>query len=122
MSTLKELKFKKLSFSSFGGAPLLLSIWNRFDFSLLLTQSGISKKRGVPTWKLAFLFVVGLMARCSSDLQMVAFYQKESLLQRIFNEKISQSAFSRFMVSKSNWQLFNLKELLNFKIVRKLGW
>lgn len=115
MSTLKEPKFKKLSFSSFGGAPLLLSLWNRFDFSLLLTQSGISKKRGAATWKLAFLFVVGLIARCKSDLQMVAFYEKESLLQRIFNEKITQSVFSRFMVSTFNWELFNLKRVAKFQ-------
>lgn len=115
MSTLKELKFKNLSFSSFGGAPLLLTLWNRFDFSLLLTQSGISKKRGVPTWKLAFLFVVGLMARCKSDLQMITFYEKESLLQRIFNEKITQSVFSRFMVSTFNWKFFNLKRVAKFQ-------
>jgi hypothetical protein len=116
MSTLKDLKFKKLLYSSFGGAPLLLSLWNRFDFSILLTQSGIFKSRGISTWKLAFLFVVGLMARCNSCLQMVQFYDKESLLQRIFNEKaISQSAFSRFMVSKFQWDVFNLKRVAKFQ-------
>jgi len=115
MSTLKEPKFKNLSFSSFGGAPLLLTLWNRFDFSLLLTQSGINKKSGTPTWKMAFLFVAGLMARCKSDLKMIDFYDKESLLQRVCDEKISQSALSRFMVSKFNWQLFNLKRVAKFQ-------
>jgi hypothetical protein len=116
MSTLKDLKFKKLLYSSFGGAPLLLSLWNRFDFSILLTQSGIFKSRGISTWKLAFLFVVGLMARCNSCSQIVQFYDKESLLQRIFNEKaISQSAFSRFMVSKFRWDVFNLKRVAKFQ-------
>jgi ribosomal protein L18E len=37
------------------------------------------------------------------------------LQQRIFNEKISQSVFSRFMVSKFNWQLFNLKRIAKFQ-------
>jgi len=43
----------------------------------LLTQSGIFKLRGVPTWKLAFLVVDGLIARCSSCLQMIGFYTQE---------------------------------------------
>jgi hypothetical protein len=64
MSTLQKPKFKKLTQSVFGGAPLLLSLWNRFDLSLLLTQSGIFKKSGIATWKLSFLFVVGLIAGC----------------------------------------------------------
>lgn len=115
MSTLKKLKFKKLSFSSFGGAPLLLTLWNHFDFSLLLTQSGIIKKRGVPTWKLAFLFVVGLMSRCGSCLKIVDYYNKESLLQKILNENITQSVFSRFMVSTFQWNLFNLKRMAKFQ-------
>jgi hypothetical protein len=115
MSNLKKLKFKKLSFSSFGGAPLLLTLWNHFDFSLLLTQSGINKKRGVPTWKLAFLFVVGLISRCGSCVKIVDFYEKESLLQKILGEKITQSVFSRFMVSPFQWDLFNLKRMAKFQ-------
>lgn len=115
MSNLRKLKFKKLSFSTFGGAPLLLTLWNRFDFSLLLTQSGISKKRGVPTWKLAFLFVVGLMSRCGSCSKSIEFYEKESLLQRMLNVKITQSVLSRFMVSPFQWDLFNLKRLATFQ-------
>jgi hypothetical protein len=116
MSTLQKPKFKKLSYSSFGGAPLLLSLWNRFDFSLLLTESGIFKTRGVPTWKLAFLFVVGLISRCTSCLQMVEFYSQESLLKRMFDGKaITQSVFSRFMTSKFQWNVFNLKRIAKFQ-------
>ena len=58
MSTLNKPKFKKLAYSSFGGAPLLKSLWDQFDLSLLMAQSGMHKKSGVPTWQLAFLFVV----------------------------------------------------------------
>lgn len=115
MSTLKKPRFKELPFSSFGGAPLLLTLWNHFNFSLLLTQSGIYKQRGVPTWKLAFLFVVGLISRCGSCLKIIDFYKKESLLQRILNENITQSVFSRFMVSPFQWNLFNLKRVAAFQ-------
>lgn len=116
MSTLQKPKFKKLPYSSFGGAPLLLSLWNRFDLSLLLTQSGIFKKSGVTTWKLAFLFVVGLIARCSSCLQIVNFYAKDSLLQAMFGGKaITQSVFSRFMTGAFRWDIFNLKRVAKFQ-------
>lgn len=112
MTDLHQPKFKKLSYSAFGGAPLLLSLWNRFDFSLLLTQCGIVKTRGCPTWKLAFLFVVGLMSRCAACLQMIQFYEKESLLQRMFGgQNITQSVFSRFMVSAFAWHTFNIKRM-----------
>ena len=66
VSTLNKPKFKKLAYSSFGGTPLVKSLWDRFDLSLLMAQSGMHKKSGVPTWQLAFLLVIGLLAQCSS--------------------------------------------------------
>jgi hypothetical protein len=116
MSTLQKPKFKKLPYSSFGGAPLLLSLWNRFNFSLLLTQSGIFKRNGVATWKLAFLFVVGLIAQRSSCLKMIKFYEKDRLLQAIFGEEtVSQSVFSRFLVGMFQWKIFNRKRVAAFQ-------
>lgn len=116
MSVLQKPKFKELPHSSFGGAPLLLSLWNRFDFSLLLTQSGIFKKSGVATWKFAFLFVVGLMAECSSCLQMIKFYKKDALLKAMFGgAAVTQSVFSRFLVSPFQWSVFNLKRIAKFQ-------
>lgn len=76
MSTLQKPKFKELPYSSFGGAPLLHTLWNHFDLSLLLTQSGIFKKSGVATWKFAFIFVVGLMARCSPAYKWLSFMRR----------------------------------------------
>jgi hypothetical protein len=103
-------------YSSFGGAPLLKSLWDRFDFSLLLTQSRIFKQRGVPTWQFAFLFVVGLLARCTSCLRTVELYSKDRLLQRMFQSKtVSQSAFSQFMVSSFRWDLFNNNRVSRFQ-------
>lgn len=112
MSTVQKPKFKKLAYSSFGGAPLLRSLWDRFDLSLLMTQSGIHKKSGVPTWQLAFLLVVGLLAQCSSCLKTVEFYSSERLLQAMFDHKrITQSVLSRFMTAPFHWEQFNLKRV-----------
>ncbi|GLV14995.1 hypothetical protein Heshes_26810 [Alicyclobacillus hesperidum] len=67
MARLCKPKFKELSsFSHVGGAPVLRTLWDRFDLSLLLSQSGIFKIRGTATWVLAFLYVVGLINRCQS--------------------------------------------------------
>ncbi|AIQ14158.1 hypothetical protein PDUR_21245 [Paenibacillus durus] len=43
---------------------------------------------------------------------MIQFYEKDSLLERMFGgQKITQSVFSRFMVSSFAWQAFNLKRV-----------
>lgn len=47
---------------------------------------------------------------------MLDFYASDSLLQRMFDEKpITQSVFSRFLVSEFQWGLFNLKRLAKFQ-------
>lgn len=52
-------KFKVLpAFSNLGGAPVLRTLWDRFDLSLLLSQAGIFKVRGGATWLLDFVYVV----------------------------------------------------------------
>ena len=117
MSVLNKPKFKKLTYSSFGGAPLLRSLWDRFDLSLLMTQSGIYKKSGVPTWQLAFLLMIGLLAQCASCSKTVQFYSKERLLQAMFYQKrITQSVLSRFMVASFRWDLFNVKRVRQFQL------
>ena len=117
MSTLNKPKFKKLAYSSFGGAPLVKSLWDRFDLSLLMAQSGMHKKSGVPTWQLAFLMVIGLLAQCSSCSKTVEFYSKERLLQAMFSQKrVTQSVLSRFMVSAFRWDLFHLKRVRQFQL------
>ena len=117
MSTLNKPKFKKLTYSSFGGAPLVKSLWDRFDLSLLMAQSGMHKKSGVPTWQLAFLMVIGLLAQCSSCSKTVEFYSKEPLLQAMFSQKrVTQSVLSRFMVSAFRWELFHLKRVRQFQL------
>lgn len=52
MKTLEKQRFKELSHGECAGAPILRPLWDRFDFSLLLTQSGIMKRNGTPSWLL----------------------------------------------------------------------
>ena len=89
---------------------MLRALWDRFDLSLLLTQSGIFKIRGVATWALAFLYVVGLIKRSPSVNAVSSFYNQDGLLQQMFGiQKISQSALSRFLTGFSGWDVFNKK-------------
>jgi len=104
---LTKPKFRIQDESAFGGMLVLLSIWNRFDFSLLLTQCGIFKIRGLATWKLAFAFVASVVNNCTSDLKRVNFLSKDTVLKAVFKvEKISQSAMSRFLNDYTEWQKF----------------
>lgn len=52
MNTLAKPRFSDLSHGESAGAPILLKLWDRFDFSFLLMQSGIIKSSGVPTSEL----------------------------------------------------------------------
>ncbi|MCF8568617.1 transposase [Alicyclobacillus tolerans] len=109
MADLCKPKFKELSsFSNVGGAPVLRTVWDRFDFSLLLSQSGIFKVRGVATWILAFIYVVGLINRCQSVNALASFFNKDGLLQGMTGiQKVTQSALSRFLTGFSKWDVFN---------------
>lgn len=111
MARLCKPEFKELSsFSNVGGAPVLRTLWDRFDLSLLLSQSGIFKVRGVATWVLAFLYVVGLINRCPSVNALATFFNTDGLLQRMLGiQRVTQSALSRFLTGFSQWDMFNQK-------------
>jgi hypothetical protein len=112
MISLEQPKFRNLSQGECAGAPILRKLWDRFDFSFLLTQSGIFKVRGVPTWIVAFLYVVGLIAQCSSVLQMSKLAKKDALLQPMFQQwNLAQHTLSRFLTSQFNWSLFGHKRV-----------
>ena len=112
VSELKKPKFKDLHDSVLGGAPVLLALWERFDFSLLLTQTGIFKLRGVPTWQIAFAFIVGLVAKCTSDLDRVTFLSQDAVMKMLmFSRNVSQSAMSRFLTGYSKWQEFTKRRV-----------
>lgn len=111
MAHLCKPEFKELSsFSNIGGAPVLRTLWDRFDLSLLLSQSGIFKVRGVATWILAFVYVVGLIHRCSSVNALATFFNADNLLKRMTGiQKMTQSTLSRFLTGFSGWDIFNQK-------------
>ncbi|GED17844.1 hypothetical protein [Aneurinibacillus migulanus] len=85
MSALQKSRFKELNHSECAGAPILKSLWERFDFSLLLTQSGIIKRNGTPSWLICFLYVVGLVSNYSSVVQMAQLANKDALLKPMFH-------------------------------------
>ncbi len=112
MSTLLKPKFGPLSYSECGGAPVLKTLWEKFDFTLLLTQSGINKHSGTPSWIIAFAYIIALISGCSSVSAMSEFVSKDSLLTAMFrNFKLAQYTFSRFLTQNYNWQLFGLKRV-----------
>jgi hypothetical protein len=112
MKTLEKPRFRNLSQGECAGAPILRTLWDRFDFSFLLTQSGIFKVRGVPTWIVAFMYVIGLIAQCTSVLHMSKLAQKDALLKPMFQQwNLAQHTLSRFLTTTFDWSLFGHKRV-----------
>jgi hypothetical protein len=112
MKTLEKPRFKELSQGECAGAPILRSLWDRFDFSLLLTQSGIMKRSGTPTWLFCFLYVIGLISNCSSVVKMASMAKKDSLLKAMFHPwKLAQYTMSRFFTTAYAWRTFGKKRV-----------
>ena len=117
MKTLEKPKFRDLPQGECAGAPILRKLWDRFDFSFLLTQSGINKQRGVPTWLLSFMYVMGLVARCSSVLDMSKLAGKDQLLKPMFGHwQIAQHTLSRFLTASYDWSLFGRKRMARLQL------
>ncbi|MCB8818870.1 hypothetical protein [Desulfosporosinus shakirovi] len=90
----------------------MLKLWDHFDVSFLLTQAGINKFSGVPTWVTAFLYVVGLIAHCTSVTKMAGMAGKDALLRCVFQRKnITQYTMSRFLTTSYDWSLFGQKRV-----------
>ncbi|UUZ84585.1 hypothetical protein LJK88_13505 [Paenibacillus sp. P26] len=87
-------------------------MWGRFDFSLLLAQSGMMKRIGAPSWLIYFLYVVGLVSNCSSVAQMVKLVDKDALLKAMFQpRKLVQCTLSRFFTKNFAWTAFRKKRV-----------
>lgn len=111
-STLEQPRFRKLMHGACAGAPLLRTLWDRFDFSLLLTQSGIFKRSGAPSWMLCFMYVIGLVSGCSSVNQMAMLADKDALLALMFKPyKLAQYTLSRFFTTPFAWRSFGKKRV-----------
>lgn len=112
MSALLKPNFKALNHGECAGAPILKSLWDRFEFSLLLTQSGIMKRSGAPSWLICFLYVVGLVSNCSSVAQMAQLADKDALLITMFKPwKLAQYTLSRFFTNGFAWTTFGRKRV-----------
>jgi hypothetical protein len=112
MNTLHKPRFRKLSHSECAGAPILRSLWDRFDFSLLLTQSGIIKRSGAESWLLCFLYVVGLVSGCTAVSQMTGLAAKDALLKCMFRSfRLAQYTMSRFFTTPFAWRTFGKKRV-----------
>ena len=117
MSTLNKPKFRNLLHGECAGAPILRRLWDFFDFSFLLTQSGINKVRGVPTWMLAFLYAMGLIAQCTSVNKIADLAKKDALLNIMFRGmKITQITLSRFLTTSYDWSLFGHKRVERLQV------
>lgn len=112
MSILEKPKFQSLQHGECAGAPILKSIWDKFDFSFLLAQAGIHRNNGTPTWMLCFLYVIGLVCRCSSVLKMSEVVAKDAVLSIMFRgQKLAQYTLSRFLTHNYDWHKFGLKRV-----------
>lgn len=112
MSAIPKPRFKDLNHGEFAGAPILKIIWERFDFSLLLTQSGIMKRNGVPSWLICFLYVVGLVSYCPSVAQIAQLADKDALLKIMLQPwEIAQYTLSRFFTNSFVWTTFGKKRV-----------
>jgi hypothetical protein len=112
MSALQKPEFKDLNHGECAGAPILKNLWDRFDFSLLLTQSGMMKRSGTPSWLICFLYVIGLVSNCSSVVQMTQLAEKDTLLRAMFHPwKLAQYTMSRFLSSAMAWTTFAKKRV-----------
>lgn len=109
---LDKPKFVDLPHGKCAGAPILKTLWNRFDFSFLLSQTGIRKERGVPAWILAFLYIAALIAQCTSVNQIARLVTADKLLQHMCQGlQIAQCTFSRFLSAEFDWAKLGLKRI-----------
>lgn len=112
MKTLQKPRFRHLSHGECAGAPILKTLWDRFDFSLLLTQSGIFKRSGTPSWLICFLYVVGLVSNCPSVNQIADLAERDALLRIMLKPwKLAQYTLSRFFTIPFAWRTFGKKRV-----------
>lgn len=112
MKELCKPTFEKKHHGQGAGIPVLKSIWDLFDLSLLFSQSGIRKHSGIPAWLLAFAYICGLVSHANSSNQNAKFSTEAPFLRQLLSgETISQSAFSRFFSKSFQWLRFSLGRL-----------
>lgn len=104
--------FKEKDHGQGAGIPVIKTIWDLFDLSLLFSQSGIRKHAGIPAWIMAFAYVCGLIHNAPSVNKNAQYSEDAPFLQQLLaGQKISQCAFSRFLAKPFRWQQFSFGRL-----------
>lgn len=93
------------------GIPVLKTIWDFFDMALLFSQTGICKHSGLPAWLMGFSYICGLIYNVGSANKNAMFSADAPFLKQLLGQKISQSAFSRFLAKPFKWLKFSLGRL-----------
>lgn len=63
MMNLEKPIFENKAHDPGGGIPLLKSLWEKFDLSLIFLQTGFQKHSGISAWLIAFAYICGLIAQ-----------------------------------------------------------
>lgn len=109
---LEEPRFGDLPFSECGEAPILRVLWDKFDFSFLLSQSGIAKRSGAPAWMLCFLYMIGLTSGCTAVSHMASLAAKDAVLREMFKPfTLAQYTLSRLFTTPFAWRTFGKKRV-----------
>jgi hypothetical protein len=108
LKKLGDPSFEKKDYGQGAGIPILKTIWDLFDLSLLFSQLGIRKHSGLPPWLLAFAYICGLIGQVTSANRNAEFSSEAPFLKQLLSEQtISQSAFSRFLSMPVEWFKFS---------------
>ncbi|WP_165908329.1 hypothetical protein [Hydrogenispora ethanolica] len=116
MKILRKPTFEEKNHSKGGGIPVLKTIWEMFDLSLLFSQLGYQKHSGLSVWQLAFAYICGLIDNAGSTNQIANFLKETPVLKQLLSGKVvTQCAFSRFLSKPFQWLQFSLGRLDRFQ-------
>lgn len=116
MKKMCEPTFEEKSYGQGGGIPVLKTIWEMFDLSLLFSQLGFQKHSGLAAWQLAFAYICGLVHNTGSTNQNAKFSQETPMLKHLLSGKnVTQCAFSRFLSTPFEWLKFSCGRLARFQ-------
>jgi hypothetical protein len=119
LKTLSDPSFEKKDYGQGAGIPVLKTIWDLFDLSLLFSQLGFLKHSGLAPWLLAFAYICGLIGQVNSANHNAKYSTDAPFLQQLLSGKtISQSAFSRFLSTPFKWFNFSLEGLSAYRTTR----
>ena len=116
MKVLCQPTFEEKSHGKGGGIPVLKTIWEMFDLSLLFSQLGYQKHSGLSVWQLAFAYSCGLIDNAGSTNQNANFSKQTPMLKQLLSGNVvTQCAFGLFLSKPFQWLQFSLGRLARFQ-------